>query len=104
VDQRQPRRQRETTRSAHPEPRPPTAEQAARISTEAWKDPGWGMFVWLAMMTGARRGELCALAWDRINFATGGLTIRTSIARPTGHLRGPMDTASEHDAPYRALP
>lgn len=67
-----------------PNPRPPTTEQAARISTAAWKDPDWGMFVWLAMMTGARRGELCALAWDRLDFGTGILTIRTSIAQDNG--------------------
>src|SRR5215207_1302076 len=64
-----------------PNPQPPTTEQAARISTEAWKDPDWGMFVWMALMTGARRGELCALTWDRLNFATGVLTVRTSIAQ-----------------------
>jgi hypothetical protein len=40
-----------------PNPQPPSSEQAARICAEAWKDPDWGMFVWLAMMTGARRGE-----------------------------------------------
>ena len=67
-----------------PNPQPPSAEQAARISTEAWKDPDWGMFVWLAMMTGARRGELCALAWNRLDFPTGVLTIRTSIAQEAG--------------------
>jgi integrase len=42
------------------------------------------MFVWLVMMTGARRGELCALAWDRLDFETGILTIRTSIAQDAG--------------------
>jgi integrase len=70
--------------AARPNPRPPTAAQAARICTEAWKDPDWGMFVWLAMMTGARRGELCALTWDRLDFASGILWIRTSIAQDTG--------------------
>ena len=39
------------------------------------------MLVWLALMTGARRGELCALAWDRLDFATAALTIRSSIAQ-----------------------
>jgi hypothetical protein len=39
------------------------------------------MLVWLAMMTGARRGELCALCWDRLDFTSGVLTIRTSIAQ-----------------------
>jgi integrase len=39
------------------------------------------MLVWLAMTTGARRGELCALCWDRIDFATGVLDIRTAVAQ-----------------------
>lgn len=64
-----------------PDPQPPSVDQAARILEEAWCDPDWGMLVWLAMVTGARRGELCALAWDRLDFATGVLTIRTSIAQ-----------------------
>jgi hypothetical protein len=39
------------------------------------------MLVWLAMVTGARRGELCALRWDQLDFAAGVLTIRASIAQ-----------------------
>jgi integrase len=66
---------------ARPEPKPPTAEQAARIATEAWGDLDWGMFVWLAMVTGARRGELCALAWDRVDLKAKVLTINSSIAQ-----------------------
>jgi integrase len=44
-----------------PNPRPPTAEEAAQIIEEAWKDPDWGTLVWLTMVTGQRRGELCAI-------------------------------------------
>jgi len=64
-----------------PDPQPPTPEQAARIVDEAFKDPDWGMFVWLAMTTGARRGELCALRWDRLDVSAGVLDIRTSLAQ-----------------------
>ncbi|MHC1561206.1 tyrosine-type recombinase/integrase [Actinomycetospora sp. C-140] len=67
-----------------PNPEPPTASQAARIVSEASKDPIWGLFVWLAMTTGARRGELCALRWNRIDFSTGVVTIRSSIAEVGG--------------------
>ena len=42
-------------------PSPPTPAEAARLITEAWNDPDWGALVWTAMVTGARRGELCAL-------------------------------------------
>lgn len=67
-----------------PNPEPPSAAQAARVVSDAWKDPAWGLFVWLAMTTGARRGELCALRWNRIDFGTGVLTIRSSIAEVSG--------------------
>jgi integrase len=73
--------QAEPLAATRPDPHPPSPEQADRIVTEAWKDPDWGMLVWLAMVTGARRGELCALAWDRLDFAAGVLTIRSSIAQ-----------------------
>jgi integrase len=66
--------------ASRPDPRPPTPQQAARIAAEAWKDQDWGMFVWLAMMTGARRGELCALRWEHVDLTGGVLTIRSSIA------------------------
>lgn len=67
-----------------PNPEPPTAEQAARIVSEAWKDPEWGMFVWLAMVTGARRGELCALTWERVDFVAGVVVMKISIAQRNG--------------------
>ena len=75
--------QAQTPTAPTPDPQPPTAAQAARIVSEAWKDPDWGMFVWLAMTTGARRGELCALRWNRIDDA-GVLEIRSSIAQTSG--------------------
>jgi integrase len=76
--------QAEPLTAGRTEPRPPTPKQAAAIANEAWTDVDWGMLVWLAMMTGARRGDLCALAWDRVDFATGVLTIRSSIAQTGG--------------------
>lgn len=76
-----PMRQAEAPPQPPPDPQPPSPTQAARIVGEAWRDPDWGMLVWLAMTTGARRGELCALRWDRIDFATGVIDIRTSIAQ-----------------------
>jgi len=64
-----------------PDPHPPTPSQAARIAEEAWTDPDWGMLVWLALTTGARRGELCALRWDRVDLGSGVLDIRSSLAQ-----------------------
>lgn len=50
-----------------PNPRPPSALDAARIVKEAWREPDWATLVWVAMTTGARRGELCALRWSLVN-------------------------------------
>lgn len=63
------------------DPQPPTPAQAAKIAAAAWTDPGWGMLVWLAMTTGARRGELCALRWNHVDLATAVLDIGTSIGQ-----------------------
>jgi integrase len=65
----------------HPEPQPPTPAEAARILTAAWADPDLGPLVWLAMATGARRGELCALRWRHLDLTRRVLVIRTSIAQ-----------------------
>lgn len=62
-----------------PEPQPPSAEDAARIIDEAWRDPDWGMLVWLTMTTGARRGELCAIRWNDVDLDDGVLNLRRSI-------------------------
>lgn len=63
-------------------PQPPTAEQAAAIVVAAFAvDLGWGVLVWLAMVTGARRGELCALRWDSLDRERAVLAIRSSIAQ-----------------------
>jgi integrase len=76
-----PVRQAEAPPQPPADPQPPSPTQAARIVGAAWNDPDWGMFVWLAMTTGARRGELCALRWDRIDFSTGVVDIRTAVAQ-----------------------
>lgn len=64
-----------------PDPQPPSAEEAARILNEAWRDPDWGALVWLYMTTGARRGELCALRWSNVDLDSGTVTIRRAIAQ-----------------------
>ena len=63
-----------------PKPQPPSAEDAARILTEAWKDPEWGAFLWLAMTVGARRGELCALRRRHVDLDAAVLTIEISVS------------------------
>lgn len=36
----------------------------------------WGLYLWLAIVTGARRGELCALRWSHLDLDGGVVTIR----------------------------
>ena len=65
-----------------PDPQPPTPDEAARLATEAFRvDPDWGIFVWLTMVTGARRGELCALRWRHIDLGRAVITVRRAIAQ-----------------------
>ena len=52
-----------------PNPRPPTVDEAARIINAAWRDADWGTLVWVAMTTGARRSELCALRWAHVDLS-----------------------------------
>ncbi|MGH3612463.1 MAG: hypothetical protein ACRDRK_07660 [Pseudonocardia sp.] len=47
-------------------PDPPTPAEAAWIVTEAWRDPDWDTQIWLAMTTGARRGEICSIRWPAV--------------------------------------
>lgn len=60
-------------------PQPPTPEEAARIIMAAWEDADWGTLVWLAMTTGSRRAELCALRWRDVDLTNGTLNVRKSI-------------------------
>lgn len=76
--------QAEPPAAPKPDPKPPTASEAARILNEAWRDPDWGSLVWLAMTTGARRGELCALRWRDVQLDKAVLTYRRSIAQDGG--------------------
>jgi integrase len=60
--------------------RPPTPDQVGRILTAAREeDPLLGLAVWLAAVTGARRGELCGIQWADLDLETGTLVIRHSI-------------------------
>jgi integrase len=76
-----PVRQAEPPALPKADPQPPTPTQAAAIATTAWTDPDWGMLVWLAMTTGARRGELCALRWRDVDFSAAVLRIGSSIGQ-----------------------
>lgn len=67
-----------------PNPSPPTAEEAAAILTEAWKDPDWGVMIWFAMTTGARRGEICGLRWSHLDLDLAVAKFQASIGQIAG--------------------
>ena len=51
-----------------PQPRPPSAEDMARIIEAANEaSTEWGTYVWLSAVTGARRGEVVALQWEDVD-------------------------------------
>lgn len=64
-----------------PNPNPPTAAEAARIVQDALRELGWGSLVWFAMTSGARRGELCALRWSKVDLDIGTAVIDSSVAQ-----------------------
>lgn len=50
-------------------PDPPSPEEAARLLNVVWQaDEEFGLYLWTAFTTGARRGELLALREDRFDF------------------------------------
>jgi integrase len=51
----------------HSDPDPPSAGEVAAILNDAWRDPAWGMFLCLTMVSGCRRGEMCALRWTDLD-------------------------------------
>jgi len=65
-----------------PQPKPPSAAEAARIIAAAWEqDDDWGALVWLVMVTGMRRGEVLALRWSDVDLPAGLLEIRRNYVR-----------------------
>jgi site-specific recombinase XerC len=76
---------RRSPSSAPPEPEPPTAAEAARLIEAAWlEDDGWGVLVWLVMVTGMRRAEVAALRWSDVDLDSGMLAIRRNYVRSRG--------------------
>jgi integrase len=58
----------------------PTVTEVQEVITAAETiNPAFGTMVVLAALTGARRGELCALRWSDVDMVTGTLTIGASV-------------------------
>jgi integrase len=78
-----------------PEVVPPSVGEVARLLAAAWAaDPLFGLFVRLAAVVGARRGELCALRWSDVDFPRGELLVARSVVAVPGRgvLVGPTKT------------
>jgi integrase len=64
---------------------PPAAGDVARLLTAAMaEDPELGLFLRLAVVLGARRGELCGLKWRDVDLDGGEVLIAGSVARVAG--------------------
>lgn len=68
-----------------PQPKPPTADQMARIIEAAYEESHeWGVYLWLSAVTGARRGEVVALQWEDVDLDAGGVTLDENYVRGPG--------------------
>lgn len=63
-----------------PEPDPPSAEEVAAVLNAAWSDTRWGLFLWLTVVSGCRRGEMCALRWTDLDLVRGVMTVERSYS------------------------
>jgi integrase len=72
-------------------PPPAPAKVAALLNTASTDDVEFGVFLWLALTTGARRGELTALRWSSLDVERGELVIEENCVvagRPAPSGRG----------------
>jgi integrase len=77
--------------------RVPTSDEVRSLLTRAQADSDrWGMLVALALLTGARRGELCALRWTDVDGDI--VRIRRSVYR-AGDERGEKETNGGRERP-----
>jgi integrase len=68
--------------------RPPQVAQAERlIDTAMTEDPELGLFLVLAVVLGARRGEVCRLRWSHIDLDRGDVLVGGKITSLPGELR-----------------
>jgi integrase len=65
---RNPARQAKLPRLVRHEPEPPEPKEIGRMLDHAWAaNPALAVYIWLAAVSGARRGELCGWRWSRLD-------------------------------------
>jgi len=62
-----------------------TPEEIQRLLIQAKEDSCYELLL-LELSTGLRRGEICALQWDDLNFKTGALCVERQVHRIDGEL------------------
>ena len=86
-----------------PSPQPPTPAETARLVEEATRqDPEWGLYLWLAVVTGARRGEMCALRWSHLDLDAGVMTVRRNYVWGARRTRRAIRCAGCRSTPPRS--
>lgn len=62
---------------------PPSVEGVTRLLSVAWEeDPDFGTLLWVAIISGVRRGELCGLRWPCVRLAEGDLLVARNYVQP----------------------
>ncbi len=68
------------------EPDPPSPDQAARLLNLVWtEDEEFGLYLWTAITTGARRGEVSALRENRFDFTRQQVRVSTNYIVKQGN-------------------
>jgi hypothetical protein len=88
-----------------PDTRPPEVGQAERlIETAMAEDPELGLFLVLAVVLGARRGELCSLRWSDVDFDQGDVLVAGAVIILPGQPPLDRDDQDPDQAPGRGRP
>lgn len=87
--------------SSRKQPDIPTQAELGRLLQAARADdPGFATLLWVAAVTGARRGELCALRWRDIDMEGQRIALTNVVVRGiTGHVIRPTLKGGTEDEP-----
>lgn len=69
----------------HQEIAPPDVDEVVALLAEVLADdPAFGVLLWIAAATGARRGELAGLQWGDVDLDAGAMVIQRAVAQIPG--------------------